>query len=45
MEHLWRVNYDLFSTARLCFADKIYQTVSQIHGLDVRNCTCKEGQI
>jgi len=38
MEQLWRVNYDSFSTAGLCFADKIYQTVSQIHGVHICNC-------
>jgi len=52
MEQLWTVNYDSFSTARLYFADKIYQTVSQIHGVHIRNCikghnnnAYKEGRI
>jgi hypothetical protein len=35
---LWRANYDSFSIAGLCFVDKIYQTLSQIHGVHIRNC-------
>ena len=38
IEQLLRINYDSFSTAGLCFADKICRTLSQIHGVYIRNC-------
>jgi len=38
MKQLWRVNYESFSIAGLCFVHKIYKNVSQIYGMHIRNC-------